>query len=64
MEREWWTQKVIDQRLVRQAKGDWENREAWNIRNCGDKGKQLWQRINKLRGKVRGKGRFGYLRRG
>ena len=52
--REWWIQKVIVQKLVRQAKGDWESNEAWNIRNCGDKGKRLWQLINKLRGKVRG----------
>ena len=52
--REWWIQKNYVQRLVKQAKGDWESDEAWSIRNCGDKGKKLWQRINKLRGKVKG----------
>ena len=50
-EREWWIQKIKVQRLVSQAKGNWESNEAWSIRNCGDKGKRLWQRINKLRGK-------------
>ena len=35
--REWWIQKNYVQRLVRQAKGDWESNEAWNIRNLPGK---------------------------
>ena len=51
LEREWWLQKCKVQRLVREAKENWETKLALEIRNNGENGRKLWNHINILSGK-------------
>merc|ERR1739838_1257992 len=51
LERKWLELKYRVQGQVREEKGKWEVKMTKEIRNCGDRGKKLWQHINRLTGK-------------
>merc|ERR1739840_78220 len=51
LERKWLELKYRVQGQVREEKGKWEMKMTKEIRNCGDRGKKLWQHINRLTGR-------------
>ena len=57
LERKWLELKYRVQGQVREEKGKWEIKMTKEIRNCGDRGKKLWQHINRLTGKEKKRNR-------